>query len=163
MRRAAVLLLMLLSVGVAQAQPPAPKPFKQGSLREIVEARAGRPFILGFWSLDCVHCRAELRQFARLTRKHPALDVVLVSTDPPEAAAAVGEVLAREGLAHAEAWIFADAFVERLRFEVDRFWQGELPRTYLFDPDGRTEAMSGRVNPKRLALWLTRVGLPDDR
>jgi hypothetical protein len=53
-------------------------------------------------------------------------------------------------LQNTEAWVFADSFVERLRFEVDKQWQGELPRTYLFSDDGEAEAVSGKLNEVQL-------------
>jgi thiol-disulfide isomerase/thioredoxin len=89
-----------------------------GSAKAIIEARAGRPFILTFWSVDCVHCRAELEQLAALSRAHPALEVVLVSTDGPEASREVSAALRPYRFARMESWMFAmlspNACVSRL-------------------------------------------------
>ena len=44
------------------------------------------------------------------------------------------------GLGKVEQWVFADPMPERLRFEIDRRWYGELPRTHFYDrtsPDRR--------------------------
>jgi hypothetical protein len=40
-------------------------------------------------------------------------------------------MLAQTGLATAENWTFGDGFIERLRYEIDPRWQGEIPRTVL--------------------------------
>jgi len=155
--RRLLLAFALLLAAAAQAEDTALKPFVPGSAKAIVEARAGHPFILTFWSVDCVHCRAELEQLAALSRAHPALDVVLVSTDTPEASREVSEVLRQYQFARAESWVFADAFAERLRFQVDPRWHGELPRTYLHGPGRKVEGITGKIDPQRLAHWLQAV------
>ena len=153
MRRLLLAWALLLAAS-AQAEDAALKRFVPGSAKAIIEARAGRPFILTFWSVDCVHCRAELEQLAALSRAHRALEVVLVSTDGPEASREVSAALRPYRFARMESWVFADAFAERLRFEVDRRWRGELPRTYLYRPDGRAEAVTGAIAPQQLEAWL---------
>ena len=44
---------------------------------------------------------------------------------------AASAMLAQTGLATAENWTFGDGFIERLRYEIDPRWQGEIPRTVL--------------------------------
>lgn len=149
-----LLLLAVLLPALVHAEEPMLKPFQRGSARAIAEARAGHPFVLAFWSVDCVHCRAELEQLAALSRAHPQLDLVLVSTDPPEAAQGVLDVLRQYELPRAEHWVFADDFTERLRFEVDPRWHGELPRTYLHGPGTAVEAITGRIDMQHLNRWL---------
>lgn len=142
-------LLLALFAGMACAEV---KPFESGSLTKIRAAREGRAFILSFWSLECAHCPKELKALGELKRRHPALDVVLVSTDTPADAAALAEFAAQSGLARAEQWVFAgDA--QRLRYEVDRRWWGELPRTYFHDAAHRVEAHSGLVSTETLGRW----------
>lgn len=153
-----MLLLALLATSGVHAAGTTLKPFQPGSVQRIVEARDGRPFILAFWSVDCTHCRAELEQLARLANRHPELDIVLVSTDTPAASADILAALRRYGSPRAEQWVFADDFVERLRFEVAPRWYGELPRTYLFGPGESREAITGRLDPGRLAHWLRANG-----
>lgn len=148
MRRLAAALAICIA-GLAQADV---RPFESGSLEKIRAARAGRPFILSFWSLECAHCPKELRALGELVRRHPALDVVLVSTDTPADAAALAEFAGQSGLGRAEQWVFAgDA--QRLRYEIDRRWWGELPRTYLHDAAHRSEGVSGVIPAGTLAKW----------
>lgn len=131
------------------------KPFVRGSYQKIVSARQGKPFILNFWSLTCGYCMAELEMLKKLAGKHPRLDLVLVSTDTPEEEQSVSATLAKFSLKQAEAWIFADSYTERLRFEVDRKWQGELPRTYFFSAgNNEAVAISGKVEQEEVERWI---------
>lgn len=130
------------------------KPFAQGSLKEIVAARQGKPFILGLWSLTCTHCRVELSMLSGLLKKYPDLNVVLISTDTPEESEVITATLQQFALGRAQAWVFVDPFAERLRFEIDRKWHGELPRTYLYDSSGNIAAFSGKLDPLYLERWV---------
>ncbi|MFC5302495.1 TlpA disulfide reductase family protein [Azospira restricta] len=153
--RALVLFLsgMLLSLGAGAAEQPV-RPFVAGTLQKIVAERQGKPFILALWSVSCTHCPEELKTLARLKQANPALDVVLVSTDDADESPRVRELAQRFGLAAVPQWVFADPAPERLRFEIDRRWYGELPRTLFFDRQHRVEAVSGLVPPERLARWI---------
>lgn len=138
----------------------AQKPFVRGSFEQIVSARQGKPFILNFWSLTCGYCAVELEMLKKLIKKYPRLDLVLVSTDTQEEEKAVAATLAKFSLGKAESWIFADSFAERLRFEVDRKWQGELPRTYFFSPGKEVKAISGKLEYHELEQWVTEQYAP---
>lgn len=130
------------------------KPFVRGSYRQIIAARQGKPFIVNFWSLSCSYCMVELSMLKKLAMKYPRLDLVLVSTDTPEEEKQVSIALAKIASSKAEAWLFADSFSDRLRFEVDRTWQGELPRTYFFSAQGELNAISGELEQKEVEQWL---------
>ena len=150
----AALALCLAALVVAHADGAAPKPFVAGSVKQIVAARQDKPFVLGLWSLSCTHCREDLAVLARFMKQHPGVEVVLVSTDSPEEGEAVVATLRRLALERAESWVFADPFAERLRFEIDRKWHGELPRTYLFDNSHSVTAISGKLDPQQLERWI---------
>lgn len=156
MRRSGILIALciaaLLSAPVQAAQEI--KPLERGSYRQIVAARQGKPFIVNFWSLTCSYCVVELEMFRKLMKKHPRLDLVLISTDTPEEQQEVAAMLAKHSLGRAEAWVFADSFAERLRFEVDRKWQGELPRTYFFGAKNEMTAVSGKLEYEEVEQWV---------
>lgn len=149
----AVSCLVMLFPFPAQAGAEA-KPFVRGSYPQIVATRQGKPFIVNFWSLTCSYCVIEMEMFRKLKKKYPSLDLVLVSTDTPEEEGEVSAILAKHALDKAESWIFADSYVERLRFEVDRKWQGELPRTYFYDRKGNVAAVSGKLEYKEVEQWV---------
>jgi thiol-disulfide isomerase/thioredoxin len=145
----AALLLTGLSV-----QAASPRPFVDGSLQTILSRHAGKPFVLGFWSLSCSHCREELALLGTLARKFPHMAVVLVSTDTPEDDAAIEATLRDHSLDTPETWVFADPDSDRLRYQIDRHWYGELPRTYLYAADGTYTSVSGRIDERALNQWL---------
>jgi hypothetical protein len=152
MRRSLVLAAVLaLLAGSALAET---RPFGRGSWREMVQAHQGRPLVVHFWSLTCAPCLAELPAWQTLRTTHPELDMVLVSTDPVAESPKLERMLGRAGLASVESWAFADGFVERLRFEIDRNWQGELPMTVQVGRDGTTESVVGGLDPDVLARWF---------
>lgn len=154
-KRYRVILFLLWSwTAFCHAAPVEPKPFVPGSMREVASAHAGKPFILAFWSLSCAHCKANLELFGKLLQQHPQLPLVLVSTDTPEESAAIMATLDKYGLEKLQTWVFADRFVERLYFEIDRRWRGELPRTYLYEPTHQARTLTGRLDEAETRLWL---------
>lgn len=155
-RLALALIALLLAVPAGAAET---RPFVKGSWETLRAAHAGRPLIVHLWSLTCAPCLAELPSWTALKRDHPDLDLVLIATDPVEQAPRLGSTLKRAGLGEVESWAFADSFTERLRFEIDRRWRGELPRTLLIGRDGAVEAMSGVTPPETLRQWLAVQGV----
>jgi thiol-disulfide isomerase/thioredoxin len=151
MKRSLFLLVSLLASGLAGADM---QPFVSGSLKKIERQHQGRPFILAFWSATCTHCPAELKTLGELTRNHPKLDVVLVAADTPAEVPEL-EQLAREyGVGKQARWVFADAQPERLRYDIDRRWYGELPRTYLYDARHQRVGRSGVMPREQLEQWV---------
>lgn len=147
-------LLLALIAGLAQAEVgPSIRPFTTGSLQQIQTERAGKPFILSLWSASCIHCPTELKALGELKRKYPGIDIVLVAADTPEEIPQLAKLAASYGLGKQAQWVFADPQAEKLRFEIDRRWYGELPRTYFFDPEHRREGASGVVPTERLEHW----------
>lgn len=159
-RFGALLLLVSLMSSPAQANAM-PREFVAGSYQAILDARQGKAFVLLFWSLDCPPCHRELAMLGEMLVTQPELPLVLVSTDEPEMAHEVVALLNAKGLSAVESWLYADAFVQRLRFEVDRNWYGELPRSYLFDAVHNRHATSGVLDEEALRSWLVRQGISE--
>ncbi len=128
--------------------------FTAGSYDRIVQAHAGKPFVLAVWSLTCEPCREELELFSGFLQKNPQFELVLIATDTPADEPALRAALARHRIARAEIWVFADAFQEKLRFEIDRRWYGELPRTYFFNAAGVRQGVSGKLDAGRIDAWF---------
>jgi thiol-disulfide isomerase/thioredoxin len=146
-------LTLAASIGAAIAGDAAP--FGRGSWTELRKAHAGRPVIVHFWGLTCAPCLAELPEWGKLAHERAGLDLVLVHAerlagDPSR----ITSTLAKAGLDTAESWMFADAFEEKLRFEIDSNWQGEMPRTLLIGRDGAVTALAGTANMIRVRSWL---------
>ena len=62
-------------------------------------------------------------------------------------------MLQNAGLSSAENWIFSDGFAERLRFEIDPAWQGDIPRTMLISGKGEITTIEGSAEPAMLEKW----------
>ncbi len=152
-RFVAAMLLLLVSAFPASADP---RPFGRGSWQSLLQAHAGRPLVVHFWSLTCAPCLAELPQWREIV-KGDGVDFVLVTTDPPEDNAKVERTLKRAGLDKVESWGFADSFVEKLRFEIDRSWRGELPITVLVSASGQQETLTGTISRQDIQSWRDRT------
>tara|TARA_R110002073_G_scaffold62594_2_gene156886 strand:- start:2376 stop:2846 length:471 start_codon:yes stop_codon:yes gene_type:complete len=132
------------------------KAFTAESLAEIKASLEGQEFLLGLWSVDCPPCMVEMELMAKLIELNPEIHYVLVSTDSIEQKDYSLEFLEDVGLEGKESWMFADSFVERLRFSIDPNWYGELPRSYYFDSDHRMQSHSGIVSQELLQDWFSR-------
>jgi thiol-disulfide isomerase/thioredoxin len=131
------------------------KSFVRGSWRSIVEGHAGRSVIVHFWGLTCGPCRAEMPAWGKLFAEKPDLPLVTVNADMvQDAPEDAQEFLSKYGLSNAENWIFDGGFVERLRFEIDPKWQGEIPVTLLIGRDGVTRRIEGSASMPEVSTWL---------
>ncbi|MDX9740659.1 MAG: TlpA family protein disulfide reductase [Gammaproteobacteria bacterium] len=153
--RAALLACALAPAGAVSAAGTdlEPQPFVRGSQQAIVAAHVGMPFMLALWSLDCTYCRHDLAMLGRLQQDHPQLRLVMVATDPPARRGEIAPALAELGV-EGESWLFADAYAERLRYEVDAEWLGELPRTYFYDDRGERIGISGSLDEEAVREWI---------
>ncbi|WP_303907171.1 TlpA family protein disulfide reductase [Thiohalomonas denitrificans] len=153
--------LMFLLALVLAALPTAVwaelKPFSQGSLEQITEARAGQPFLLVLWSMDCPPCMKEMGHLQTLRNRFERDALVLISTDGLANREAVETILADFELGGFENWLFADDFPERMRYQIDPDWYGELPRSYHYDAEHQRVGTSGTLNPETIREWLHRT------
>lgn len=146
-----ILLLLLLSF---PALAEGPQSFGRGSWQELQQGHAGRPMIVHFWGVTCGPCLAELPRWGEFIRENPGVPVVMVAADPVIVErSTVAGVLAKAGCAAAESWMFADPFTERLTYEVDPNWAGELPYTLLVRADGSVTTILGEVLFSELRVW----------
>jgi hypothetical protein len=63
----------------------------------------------------------------------------------------------KAGLRREANFAFADDFVDRLYFEVDRDWSGELPFTALVAAGGETANVIGAIDDAQIKAWLARA------
>jgi len=153
---ALALLLALLAPAPALDSATQLKPFGRGSWHELTKAHAGRPTIVHFWGVTCGPCKIELPQLGAFMKDHPGIDMVTISADfVPDLPAATRAMLERSGLALAENWIF-DGFADRLRFEIDPTWQGDIPRTLLITREGEMTTIEGSAEMTDLEQWSAR-------
>lgn len=134
------------------------KPYGVGDFAKIVKAHTGKPLILHFWSITCPPCIAELPQWAKIITEKKDVDIVFVNTDDEDDRARALARLEKVGLTQATHYGFADGFVEKLYFEADKTWRGELPFTALVAPDGGVTTVTGAVDDTLIAKWLEKQG-----
>ena len=128
--------------------------FKHGRWQILRQSHAGKPMVVHFWGLTCGPCLSELPDWGKLAQERPNSNLVLIAADPsPVQPAAISATLAKDGLSDTDNWVF-DGFSERLRYEVDPHWQGELPRTLLIGADGSVTAVDGVADLAVVRAWL---------
>jgi thiol-disulfide isomerase/thioredoxin len=154
MKKWLLLALLILSVPNAAGSSEV-APFVRGTWKDILKAHAGQPTIAHFWGVTCGPCRVEMPRWGELLRERPALHLVVIHADlVPNEPKAVAAMLAQTGLAGAENWMFADGFVERVRYEIDPQWHGEIPRTLLIARDGSITTIEGTADLDVVKVWL---------
>ena len=153
-RLALVVLAAVLAASAAGAADELHR-FVRGSWKDIRKSHAGEPIVVHFWGVTCGPCRVEMPNWGKLARERHDLRLVLINADlVPNAPRAVSAMLAQAGLARAENWIFSEDFVERLRFEIDPQWRGEIPLTLLMARDGSITRIEGAASLDEVRAWL---------
>ena len=151
MKTVAALLALLLPVAAGAAPPQS---FERGSWSALLEAHKGQATIVHFWGVTCGPCLAELPEWGKLAVQHHDFGLVMIDVDPAAVAPAdIAAVLYKAGLGKVESWRFADSFTERLEFEIDPQWHGELPYTLLIKRDGTVESVLGASDFAALQQW----------
>jgi thiol-disulfide isomerase/thioredoxin len=152
MKRTLIVLILAFAAVTCYAQEI--RPFVRGSKQQIVTAHQGQPFILAVWSLDCPYCRTDLELLGKVLARHNELKVVLVTTDATSQDKEIRATLKQYRLQQAESWAFNDRFTERLRYEIDPQWSGEMPRLYFFDAAGNATGLSGKIERSKIERWV---------
>jgi thiol-disulfide isomerase/thioredoxin len=150
---AAILLLTFVPPATASDETQL-KPFERGSWQQLLRSHRGHPTLVQFWGVTCGPCKVELPLLGEFMKGHPAIDVVTVSADlVPDLPDATRSMLQKSGLSAADNWIFSDGFADRLRFEVDPAWLGDIPRTLLISRDGAITTIEGSAEIAELEKW----------
>jgi thiol-disulfide isomerase/thioredoxin len=150
-----LLLVLTLLANTVQAESSSLKPFTSGSYQQIVTGNAGKAFMLAIWSITCPSCIKDMAVLQAVHKAHPELKIVMLSTDDIAESAEAQKILAGNQLMDIEQWIYAEENTQKLQFEIDPKWYGELPRTYFFDKAGQREAVSGVLSKEE---YETRIG-----
>lgn len=150
---AAVFLVVSLAAATA-SEPSTLRSFERGSWQQLLHAHAGHPTLVHFWGVTCGPCKVELPQLGAFMKRNPSVDVVTIDADlVPNSNSAALSMLQRAGLSSAENWTFGDSFAERLRYEIDPAWQGDIPRTILISRNGTVATIEGSAEPAVLQKW----------
>lgn len=146
--------ILILLTAAAAVGADSLRPLGRGAFEGLVEGRSQEPFLLVLWSTDCPPCLKEFQVFSELRQAGRDLPVVLVSTDGLARKDSVVSILQKFGLQDLENWVFADPNSERLRYEIDPSWYGEMPRSYFYAADGSRTGLSGGLKHDQIVAWL---------
>ncbi|MEI9902166.1 MAG: hypothetical protein WDN31_21085 [Hyphomicrobium sp.] len=153
--RRAALIAIALACATLAAQGAELRPFGRDSWKDMLAAAKGEPVIVHFWGLSCSICLAELPEWGAFAARHPRTRLVLINWDrQPQDLKRIDATLEKSDLAGAENWVLGDEFEEKVRFNTDRAWIGELPRTRLIAADGTLTVFSGSADFAQLDDWL---------
>lgn len=129
------------------------KPFKMGSLEEIERQYVDQPFLLSFWSIDCPPCIKEFKLFKQILAEQPDTNIVLVSTDEEIHIEQAAVILKEFSLDNIDNWIFAEEFVERLRYEIDPRWTGAIPQAFFYTRNRQRIRVTGALDASHFEQW----------
>lgn len=138
--------VLLASSAAAVAAPQFGTLDRAAAVRLADPASHKAPTVVALWSLDCVHCKKNLRLFSEMAKAEPRLKVVTVAVEPAQAG--LEEPLDRFAVPGTR-YAYGDDAPEALAYALDAKWRGELPRTLFFDGRGGKLAVSGVVSETR--------------
>ncbi|MBD9357927.1 TlpA family protein disulfide reductase [Methylomonas albis] len=151
------LTLTTIFMSSVSADQPEIKPFTPGSYQQILAASPNQPLMLAIWSVDCPSCLKDMDTLSKLHEKHPALKIVMLATDDVEALPEIKRIIDSHKLGGLENWAFASDNPEKLRYEIDPAWYGELPRTYFFDAGHQRLGKSGAMSLEEFEAQFSKL------
>lgn len=158
MKKAVLIAFLLLLAPAAVGASSGPLdllPFTRGSWQTLRQAHQGQAIVVHFWGLTCGPCLAELPKWTTEAKARSDMHLVLIDASPfGDNPATASVAISQAGLGGVENWIFADTFEERLRFEIDPHWHGEMPYTVLISRDGTATPIIGVMDFDKLDAWL---------
>lgn len=152
MFRTALLWMLILLCSCSQQQPV--HDFVKGSFASLQQRYHDRPHLIVFWSQDCVYCLKELTLFAKALSATQQVKLITVATDPFLAKSVIRKLHHENHLDNAEPWVFANKVPERLYFDVDKNWRGELPLVILVDKHNKVSKHLGAMTETELLTWV---------
>lgn len=132
--------------------------FIKGSFLQIQQQHdrnhQDKPYIITFWSETCAFCMEELALFGSVLKAYPDVNVVSITTDPFLNKKTITRILNSKNLQQAKKWVFSDHYAEKLYFDVDKRWRGELPLTFFVDRNHKMLKHMGTINKQKLIEWF---------
>lgn len=114
--------------------------------RRLTEAENHRqPTIVTLWSSDCSHCKKNLQLLADLRKANKRLQVITIAAESESAE--LTPILDRYAIVGPR-YVYGSDSPEAIAYAIDPNWAGELPRTFLFNGNGKKEKISGVISQK---------------
>jgi hypothetical protein len=94
---------------------------------------------------------------SKMHKSNPKINMVMLATDDASATDDIQKILGKNELTGLENWIFADENPQKLRYEIDPKWFGELPRTYFLNKQHEREGISGVLSEQDYANFFKKI------
>lgn len=120
-----------------------PSAFTSGNYQKILAANTNQPFMLVIWSVDCPSCLKDMELLSTIHKRRPNLKMIMLAADNLSVTGQIQQILEKNQLSGIENWIYAEDNTQKLQFEIDPKWYGELPRTYFFNSAHQRTGISG--------------------
>jgi thiol-disulfide isomerase/thioredoxin len=133
------------------------KPFNSGSYQQLLTINANSSFMLTVWSVDCSSCLKEMALLSDIHKNNPNIKIIMLAADELSANKQIEQLLKQHKLEGVENWVFADENSQKLRFEIDPKWYGELPRTYFFDSAHHRTGISGVMSKEDYQAMFAKI------
>jgi thiol-disulfide isomerase/thioredoxin len=129
-------------------------PFDMNTRKVIEKRYIDQPLIISFWSIDCPYCIGDLKKLGKALSKNTNVKLITVCVDGKESAKKAERILSQANLPKHEQYQYAEVDEDRLRYNIDPAWYGELPRTYFYDAAHQVTPLSGKISNSFLDKWF---------
>ena len=129
-------------------------PFDMNTRKVIEKRYINQPLIISFWSIDCPYCIDDLKKLGKALSKNTNVQLITVCVDGKESAKKAERILSQANLPKHEQYQYAEVDEDRLRYNIDPAWYGELPRTYFYDAAHQVTPLSGKISNSFLDKWF---------
>jgi len=129
-------------------------PFEINTRNVIEKKYLNQPLIISFWSIDCPYCIDDLKKLGKALSKNKNVKLITVCVDGKESAKKAERILNLAHLPEHERYQYAEVDEDRLRYNIDPAWYGELPRTYFYDATHQVTPLSGKISNSFLDKWF---------
>jgi thiol-disulfide isomerase/thioredoxin len=129
-------------------------PFDMNTRKVIEKRYIDQPLIISFWSIDCPYCIDDLKKLGKALSKNTNVKLITVCVDGKESAKKAERILSQANLPKHEQYQYAEVDEDRLRYNIDPTWYGELPRTYFYDEAHQVTPLSGKISNSFLDKWF---------
>ena len=129
-------------------------PFDMNTRKVIEKRYIDQPLIISFWSIDCPYCIDDLKKVGKALSKNTNVKLITVCVDGKESAKKAERILSQANLPKHEQYQYAEVDEDRLRYNIDPVWYGELPRTYFYDAAHQVTPLSGKISNSFLDKWF---------
>jgi hypothetical protein len=129
-------------------------PFDMNTRKVIEKRYIDQPLIISFWSIDCPYCIDDLKKLGKALSKNTNVKLITVCVDGKESAKKAERILSQANLPKHEQYQYAEVDEDRLRYNIDPSWYGELPRTYFYDAAHQVTPLSGKISNSFLDKWF---------